>query len=556
MAEQRRHLAGLGRIGTRTLILGALAVLVVAGADRLNLRWDWSASGTFSLDPRLTEIVDAQTGKLEAADERIEMVAIWPRNLGGAWGQIGRLTATCCELLAERSPRISYRHLDSDLDQPELASFAERYREAVPFSLYVARRPATDDDPEAADDRAFRIPFTRSLPSLLQREIGGALLSLARSEQTPIYFLQGHGELRPGADGGDGLDLVLRRLELAGFRPQALDDASLLKLGRIPDGGVLLLPGPTSPLGDEILRILHRYLQDGGACFVAGDDRLPGFNADGKAPVASDLALYLRFRGIVMGPNHPRAFPPDLEALFDRDAPVRPARNAFSERSAGRKGYHRLLLAAQHLAPTAPMATQAREAGRNLLFPRATPVEAISPDRIARTLAAADDPGAAGPLAAYRERYAAVGTPPFTARSLLQLHPGQAWLGVFSPLQSPPDELPQRPVHLGWTVEYEPHPDSAAGDRRCRLVVWGSRQALADEVWQGHRYANDILLVDCLRWLARRDEGDHIPAGDFTRFQIAAGETARYVLAILLMAVLPCCCLGIAMLAWLERRRG
>ena len=259
--------ARLGGLGGRTLAVLAVLVLIVAAADRSRIAADWSADRRFSLSDGLQKLLADQ-------HEPIELVSIWPEEFDA----VARPLADGLRVMAGTNPRITARHIDPVLHKPALAEFAARYREAAAPAIYVVK-PATS--------RAFRIAVNARTRSVLQREVGGALTSLADPMPPTVAMLQGHGELTSGGGAEDGADEVTRALELAGFRVTAIDTASG---GRVPPDAVLLIAGPRAALGRAGMTALDTHLTDGGSALVLADDRAP-----------NDLAILLRRRGILLG---------------------------------------------------------------------------------------------------------------------------------------------------------------------------------------------------------------------------------------------------------------
>jgi hypothetical protein len=67
-------------------------------------------------------------------------------------------------------------------------------------------------------------------------------------------------------------------------------------------------------------------------------------------------------------------------------------------------------------------------------------------------------------------------------------------------------------------------------------------------------FANEQLLRRATTWLARRTAATDIPDAELTAFQINASDSGMFAILGLLVAVIPCLCLGLAMLTWWDRR--
>lgn len=154
------------------------------------------------------------------------------------------------------------------------------------------------------------------------------------------------------------------------------------------------------------------------------------------------------------------------------------------------------------------------------------------------------------------ERFQAQGTPLFQARILLGLDGDAAWLAPVGSQQPPTArDGGNRQGHvLAAACDYAPHEMSVRPEQGARILLWGSRDAASDSVLEQRIYANEDLLLDALRWLARRLPLTGIPPADIRAVQVEATDGQMQLVLALLVVVLPCLCLGGAMLAWWERR--
>ena len=509
----------LGRLGGRTLLVLAVLAIVVAAADRSKLFVDWSADHRFSLSPALVTLLEQQ-------QEPLELVSIWPREVDN----VAQPIADGLRLMAERAPKIDYRHIDPVLHKPTLAEFEKRYHEKS-VGVYVVR-PATN--------RAFRIPLNDGTRQVLQRDVGGALVALADTNPPAISLLQGHGELRPGGGDEDGGDQLIRTLELAGFVVTPVEPA---RGGRIAAASLLLIPGPVAPLGPD-LEAVRAHLADGGATFVLVDDRAP-----------LDLSLTLRARGVLCGAALPadlrQAMTPtgDLVAALGPQGANLPPRVVVSLRhhAVGQEAafpHHNLLLEGDLLTRDHPVTARAASSGQSVVSPWTSPVQVLQPgdmpDDVAKRL---------------KNAYATLGTAPFAAVPLLQSAPADAWTKARGDAFQVPETLAkQSALPFAWAIESMQADASVRDDRGARLVVWGSRQAASDGVLGQQRFANADLLVDSARWLLRRERATAIPEAESSAFRVDATDGLLFWLSALLVAAIPCACIGTAILTWWDRR--
>ncbi len=496
-----------GSLSGRTLGILLALVIVVAAATRSTLSVDWSADRRFTLSDRLVELVKQQS-------EAVELVGIWSVDNQEALAPIDGVLKRAGEL----NPLVTYRKIDPELQKPLLAQFSKDHEEALANTIYVCR-----------GKRVFAIPITGGTRFQLQRQLGGALLTVAEENPPLAIIMQGHGDLRSQGGNENGGDLLFHGLTLAGFRVQTRDATTVV---RPPADAVLIVAGPTGPLGTGDIKLLDEHLQDGGSALVLADDRAP-----------DDLASWLNRRGVIFG-GLPTALPDP------RQPTTNPRRILVSLRNhiAGQEAtfpHHNLAVGLDQVNPqhevTAPLAAS----GLSLFSPWTSPVYVLSPRDVGEA--------AAKELIA---RFAEVGIDkPFTAAPLFTTIAKDAWDKSRAAALEAPGDLEKRPsVPLAWAIEYQPHAESVRAKVGARLVVWGSRQAASDQVLAQLQYGNDQLLRSAATWLARRATPTNIPTADVRRFQVTATDTTLTILLGVLIAVVPLVFLGGAMLTWWDRR--
>lgn len=493
----------LGTLGGRTVtILLVLAVLVAAG-DRSGLLSDWSADRRFTLSPRLTTLLESQ-------QQPVELVGIWgvddKERLEPIEAMLGRMAAV--------TPKVTYRRIDPELQKPLLSQFSEKFSDAQPGSLYVTR-----------GDRAYAIGLTPYTRLVLQREVGGALVTLAEPTLPPAYLLQGHGELRAGGGPENGGEHLAHSLALAGFQVSAIDGT---RTQQPSPEGLLVVAGPTSALGERDLTLLTQHLQDGGGMLLLADDRAP-----------ADLTTWLRRRGVFLG----GAAQPDPGS----DAPnpgmvVVSLRRHFVGQEAAFP-HHNLAIDGELLNPQHPVTMPLATGGVPLISPWTTAVFLLQPDP--------QDPESAPLIRRYQE----LGTQPFLGQVLLRTAQADVWTKPrAAPLEAPQDLDKRPPLPVAWAIEYQAAPDSVRANVGGRLLVWGSRQAVSDGVLAQANFANDQLVRQASAWAARRSAASDIPDAEIAAFQVNASDNGLFLIMAALLALVPCCCLGAAMLTWWDRR--
>lgn len=495
----------LGALSGATLALLMTLVVVIAAADRSGAGLDLSADRRFTLHPRLVELVRQQPE---------------PVVITGFWGLADREALAGIETLCERvgtlHPLVTWRRLDPELHKPLVAAFAQEFGDAQPGTIAVTR-----------GKRLYRIDLTSGIRVTLQRELGAALVTLADPDPPQAHLVTGHGELRPEGGQEHGSDRLARLLTQAGFRTLIRTPATSTPPSPT---AVLVVPGSTAPVGERDLALLDQHLRDGGGLLMLADDRAP-----------SDLRAWLRRHGVAVG-----GLPADPDP---RQGSLPPAQIVVSltRHQAGQEvrfPYHNLLLEGPLLQPGHPITAALAPAGIPVLSPWTAPVWLLDPRVLPE-----------GPATALRGAYAAVGTRPFSGMTIAGSAPGDAWLKPrAAPLEDPTGLENAHPLPLAAALEYAPAADSVRAGIGGRLVVWGSRQAASDGILAQAAFANEALWRQAADWLARRSPPSDIPPAEMAAFQVQTSDSTLTLLTGLLLVVIPCLCLGWAMLMWWDRR--
>jgi hypothetical protein len=494
----------LGMVGGPTLVALLLTVLGVAAGTRAGAALDLSADRRFSISPALAR-------QLAAESQPIEFVSIWEDGLDGALAPI----SDAARIMAAAAPRGTWRRIDPQRHRPMLADFTARHGEAGAPALWVLRGGS-----------GSRIPLDRATRLTLQRDVAGTLLTLADPDPPRFLALQGHGELRPDGRNDDGCAGLLSAITGLGLRCQTIDDAS----PAARPGDIVAVLGPLAPLGQNNLARLDAHLRDGGGVLIMADDRAP-----------SDLGRWLLQRGVVHGASVPVALfeKGDLQAARAPDAALMPARHLVSlaNHVAGsdRELPHQnlLLRGPQQLNPQHPLTRRLIEGGLQLLSPFTAACEALPATAMPAELAAGYQPV-----------------------PLLMSAPADVWeRRRGEPLQVAAGLEQAEARTLAWAISYGAADDAATAGRGGRLVVWGSRQAAADASTGQAAFANGQFIASASRWLAHREAPPDVPQAELRAFQIDLSDRALEILVAVLAILLPVCCIGGALLAWLEQRR-
>lgn len=493
----------LGSLGGRTVIVLLVLALLVAAADRSGLLADWSSDRRFTLSPRLTTLLAQQ-------QEPVELVGLWGLDQREALAPLEAMLAR----MATVNPKVTWRRLDPELQKPLLTAFQTRFRDAEPGNLYVTR-----------GERAFVIgisPYTRLI---LQREVGGALVTLGEPNLPPAYLLQGHGELRANGGSEHGGDHLAHTLALAGFQVSVLDGT---RTQAPSPAGLVVVAGATNALGERDLKLLSQHLQDGGGMVILADDRTP-----------DDLTRWLRRHGVFLG----AVTTPDPGSEAGNPSRILVSlRHHFVGQEAAFP-HHNLLLDGQQINPQHPATLPLVAGGVPLLSPWSSPVFVVQPDPQRAETA---------PLI---QRYRELGTQPFLGVPLLGTVGGDAFdKPRAAALEAPADLAERPPTPLAWAIEYQPASDSVQANVGGRLVVWGSRHGASDGVLAQANFANDQLLRLAATWAARRSAASDIPEAEIAAFQVEASDTALFWIMAVMLALIPCLFFGAGMLTWWDRR--
>lgn len=513
-SQRMQWLKRLGSLGGRTVTVLAVLAILVATADKLAMHMDLSADHRFTLSSSLVHILREQS-------EPLELVTLWSED----WSALAEPCAEGLREMAHENPRMfSVRHIDPVLHRVALDDFTKKYHEASAPAIYVLASAH-------GADRAFKIPFNQLTRSMLQREVGGAILTLRDPHPPKAVLVQGHGELRPGGGDQDGDSRLSRSLELAGF---AVTTIELARGGHIDASSLLVLAGPTFALGDSDLHALEQHIADGGAALIMGDDRMP-----------IDVVSMLRRRGVLWGRLVSTPLPSDWAAFLTTNG-VGPVDIVASLNSnfagASTFPYHNLVIGHGLINPHHVASAQVADSGQSLLSPYSVMVQVLDPRLF--------DSANGNLLAA---GYAKLGIPPFTAEPLLQTAKNDAWLKLRAEPFTEPEHLGPS-IPLAWALSATPGTDSVRETQGARLVLWGSRQAASDGVLGLENFANQTWLVDLAKWASKREPITAIPESETAAFRVDITDRELFWLMAFLIAVVPCSCIGAAILAWWERR--
>ncbi len=241
-----------------TLLLLALAGLVVTLAQRYHAQWDATAIGRNSVS-------EASLKVLKALDGPVTVTAYATRQ-DARLGDIRKLIREALAPYLRAKPDMSLRFVDPT-EQPKLAKDAGVKLNGEMVVSYGQR--------------------SEHLTVLNEESLTNLLMGLARKEQRQVYYLDGHGERKLDSPANHDLGDFGRRLRDKGFATAPLnlalaqDVPASAALLVIAAPQVDLLPGETAKL--------ERYLDRGGNLLWLVDPE----PLHGLRPLADKLGLAL-----------------------------------------------------------------------------------------------------------------------------------------------------------------------------------------------------------------------------------------------------------------------
>ena len=421
-----------------------VAVLANVLAARHYRRWDWTSRGLYTLSP-----VTQQT--LHALEEPVSIHVL----LSNA----DPLTLSLRHLLEAyraESQRLDVHFVDPDTDTAEFIALQNRYdlaasrsgagRVVTDAAVIVARGERHHFIPENElieiqdpEEGSARPHFEQALTSAIRDVLG--------KEKRVACFTQGHGEL-PLASGA-GLAPLEDWLRKHNFETLAVPGIrDLREKDPLPDCRLVIVPGPDQPVPAPDAERIARYLGHGGSVLLAieavPDPRKMTLGSTGLEQVLAKGNLVHR-----------------LDFVIERDP----------------------LLARTDLGNAFAVNIQPHDITAGLLA--ATGIE------VELTGATSFVPGTTGPepvalLTTSSEAFGRVDFRNIHGETLDQRdidHPG--------------------PLTVAWAVELPRPPDAAEGSPSPRLVVLGSRDALAGANWQSPDLRGTAALVQsAVQWLA------------------------------------------------------
>lgn len=243
-----------GKYGT-SAILGTLVGIVILGllgflSTRYHTRFDVSESNVHTLSPQTTEL-------LEGLGEELSITAFFNETESPP-------VASLLDRYDFASERVRLRYVDPNAEPGLVDALGLTSAELV---AGVVRFEVASGE-------------STNLSEFSEPDITNAILKLVKSTGKKVYFLTGHNErpiaAGPGADGAfaSGPESYGRAANALINETYAVEVLLLANLQEVPeDASAVIVAGPTRPLLENEVAALLRYVEGGGALFVALDPR-------------------------------------------------------------------------------------------------------------------------------------------------------------------------------------------------------------------------------------------------------------------------------------------
>lgn len=254
--------------GLFLLLSLALFSLVNYLSFRHYRRWDWTASGTYSLSDQTRKVLADLKSPVDAVvflspgDELYERV----KALLGAYAEAGR-------------GQLRVEYIDPDRQKDRLELLAKRYQvtqvNVVVFSAGEQSRYVEKDQMVEYDLAGYQYGQMPKVKSFKAEEaFTNALLAVVDPARPTVYFTAGHGERAASGERGAGLSLFRDRLGRAGA---TLKEFNALGKEALPaDASLVVVAGPKYPFSEVEAALLSRYLEGGGRLLLLLDPVVSG----------------------------------------------------------------------------------------------------------------------------------------------------------------------------------------------------------------------------------------------------------------------------------------
>jgi len=287
----RRQLVRTGTLSAGVLLVAVLFLFVNYLGWKYHHRFDWTASGVYSLSEKSRNVIEEMKRDVEF------VVFITPEQ---------DLYDPVRELLSQydaASQRITVRYFDPERKPVEAGQIAQKYGATSNDSLIVVqsgkdRRVINSADLAEFDFSGVQMGQAPKMTGFKGEQLfTGALLQLAEGRKPKILFTTGHGEHSLDDRQVHGLSSVHDLLGRDNFELE--EWASRTATGVPKEADLVVIAGPTSPFIESELKAFTTYLTGGGRILVLVDPT-PG-QTPGAGLVPTGLTQWLSGYGVKLG---------------------------------------------------------------------------------------------------------------------------------------------------------------------------------------------------------------------------------------------------------------
>jgi ABC-type uncharacterized transport system involved in gliding motility auxiliary subunit len=243
-----------GKYGSSAILSALLGILILGFlgflSTRYSHRFDVSEAGVHTMAPQTTELI-------ESLEENVSITAFFTESEAPPIRDI-------LDRYAYASERIDLRFIDPN---------------AAP-GLVDELGLTTEDLARGIVRLSLESGDAISLSEFSEPDVTNALRRLAKNTGKKVYFLEGHNEreIEPPPGGEEtfaaGPDTFGRAADALRNETYQVESLLLAREADVPaDASALIIAGPTRPLMPAELEAVRRYVEGGGALFVAIDPR-------------------------------------------------------------------------------------------------------------------------------------------------------------------------------------------------------------------------------------------------------------------------------------------
>jgi len=297
----KRLMAG-SNAGLNAVLIVIIFLMLNYLAMRHYARWDWTASGLYTLSEKSASI-------LKSLDKDVNVYVMW--------GESGPLFADVKELLdryGALSSRFKVEYVDPDRDPArfkmivdthgakmrEVAGGMMAFEASVIFTCNDRTKFISSYDIE---DYSEEMGSRKSLSSFkAEQAFTSAILEVTSEKQNKVCFTQGHEEWAFEGVGQRGLGHVIENLKQDNYKSEAVATMGAARISA--DCDLLAVIGPSRPFLKDEAELIRRYREGGGSVFLLLDPVVEGtrFLPTGLEDLAQSAGIALD-QNLVLEPD-------------------------------------------------------------------------------------------------------------------------------------------------------------------------------------------------------------------------------------------------------------